>query len=295
MADADLVSIASGGLTARIHPLGAELWSLTDAQGREYMTDADPAFWTGHAPILFPIVGELRGGTYRLGDREFAMARHGFARRSPFALVERRADVARFRLTDSDETRAHYPFAFVLEMGFRLTLDGRLEMEARIANPGNESLPFSFGFHPAFAWPLPDGGEKLAHAVTFEHAEPADIRCLDDQGLVAGHAESPLDGKSLRLSPDLFVGDALIWDRLASRRLAYHGPTGTPRLEIAFPDTPFMGVWQKPGAGYICIEPWHGLADAADFAGDFRDRPGVITLPPGAVHCLRMDVTVVPA
>lgn len=293
MAEADLITIASDDLTARINPFGAELWSLTDGQGREYMTDADPAFWTGHAPVLFPIVGELRGGAYRLGDRDYALPRHGFARRSPFAVVEQRRDLVRLRLTDSTKTRNVYPFAFVLELAFRL-IGTRLEMEARVANPGDETLPFSFGYHPAFAWPLPGGGDKLAHALTFAQPEPAALALLDDKGLVAGHVPSPVEGDRLPLSPALFEADAMIWDDLASRSLVYHGEPGGARLEIAFPDTAWLGVWQKPGANYICIEPWQGLADTTDFTGDFRDKAGVIELPPGGVHAMRMDVTVVP-
>jgi galactose mutarotase-like enzyme len=69
----DLVTISAGGLTARIAPLGAELCSLTDADGREWMTDADPAFWTGHAPLLFPIVGALAEGTLRDGEQAHAL------------------------------------------------------------------------------------------------------------------------------------------------------------------------------------------------------------------------------
>ena len=82
-----LVEIASGELVAQINPLGAELWSLTDAAGREYMTDADPAFWTGHAPLLFPIVGALNGGRYRVEGTEYALPKHGFARTSRFELA----------------------------------------------------------------------------------------------------------------------------------------------------------------------------------------------------------------
>lgn len=288
------VTIGSRDLTARINPLGAELWSLTDARGREYMTDADPAFWTGHAPVLFPIVGELKGGTYSLGGKDYALPRHGFARRSAFELVEHRANVARFRLTDSAETRAVYPFAFVLELAFRI--EGmRLEMEASVRNPGDAALPFSFGFHPAFAWPLPGGGDKLAHLLAFACDEPLDVWRLDGDGLVARDEMSPIRGNLLALSPELFEDDAMVLDALHSRQLRYQGGSGTPNLEIAFPDTPYLGLWQKPGANYICIEPWQGLADAADASGDFRDKRGVITLPPGSVHAMRMDVTVTTA
>jgi galactose mutarotase-like enzyme len=150
-----LIRIASSDLSAAINPLGGELWTLEDSGGRSLMTDADPAFWTGHAPLLFPIVGALRQDSYRLEDgRSFTLPKHGFARRKPFALVEQGEDHALLRLTPDAETRAAYPFEFRLDMGFRL--DGStLAMTATVANMGGEAMPFSFGFHPAFAWPLP--------------------------------------------------------------------------------------------------------------------------------------------
>lgn len=290
----DLVTITSGHLTARIHPLGAELHALADAAGREYLTDADPAFWTGHAPILFPIVGELRGGTYRLDGREYALPRHGFARRSRFDLIEHRDHVARFRLTDSAETRAVYPFAFALELSYRLC-GVRLEIEAHVRNAGESELPFNLGFHPGFAWPLPGGGDKLAHAVVFAREEPGALRVLDADGLLRTAVPTPVRGNTLPLSPELFDHDALVWDALESRAVTYRGEPGGPALHIVFPDTNYLGVWQKPGADFVCIEPWQGLADEAGFTGDFREKAGVVVLPPGMTRSFRVDVTVDPA
>jgi galactose mutarotase-like enzyme len=286
----DLVTISNGGLTARISPLGAELWSLTDRAGREYMTDADPAFWTGRAPLLFPIVGALAGGRYRLDGEEHALPKHGFARTSRFELVEHADDRVLFRLGESAATLAVFPFAFVLEMAFALS-GATLSMIATVRNPGTEPLPFSFGFHPAFAWPLPGGAPKEAHAIVFEREEPQDIRRIDSDGLVARSEPTPVVGRELALRPALFDDDALIWDRPASRSCTYGTPGGA-RLEIAFADTPMLGVWQKPGAHYICIEPWAGIADPAGFAGDFRDKPGVMALAAGGSRSFRMDVTV---
>ncbi|MFT4027809.1 MAG: aldose 1-epimerase family protein [Novosphingobium sp.] len=288
----ELISIAAADLTARINPLGAELWSLTDAQGREWMTDADPAFWTGHAPLLFPIVGALSDGELRLGRERYALPRHGFARTSRFDLVAQGEDQVRFRLSDSPATRAAYPFAFALDMAFRL--DGRtLAMAATVSNPGDEPLPFSFGYHPAFAWPLPGAADKAAHRIVFAEAEPQPLRRLDGQtGLVEPERiASPVEGRTLSLSAELFANDALIWDDLHSRSLGYGVPGGAS-LDIAFPDTPMLGIWQKPGANYLCIEPWQGIADPLGYAGDFRDKPGVVTLPPGGQRTFRMDVTV---
>ena len=116
----ELVSIASDDLVARINPLGSELWSITDGAGRDYMTDADPRWWTGHAPILFPVVGALKDESYLLDGREYTLGKHGFARHSLFDMSLAEEDRAIFRLTDSDETREHYPFAFALEIAFAL-------------------------------------------------------------------------------------------------------------------------------------------------------------------------------
>lgn len=289
-----LIEITSGALTARINPRGAELWSLTDADGREHMTVADPAFWTGHAPLLFPIVGALNSGRFRIGERDYAMAKHGFARTSQFDVVESGADRALFRLTGSVRTRAAYPFAFALDLEFRIA-DATLAITATVTNPGDAALPFSFGFHPAFAWPLPGGAPKDAHRVVFEQVEPAPIRRIDQASglLLAEPQASPVIDDTLAPTPGLFEPDALIWDRLASRALTFGAPGGV-WIDLSFPDTPMLGIWQKPGANYLCLEPWQGIADPVGYTGDFRDKPGVVELPPGESRRFRLAITVRP-
>src|SRR5690606_22417996 len=151
-----------------------ELWSLTDADGREYMTDADPAFWTGRAPLLFPIVGARKDGPYRRAGAEYARPKHGLARGSRFDPATIETSRAQLRLTESEATLTAYPFRFVLDMSFSLVVSSRGRPHTR-CNPGKEPLPFSFGFHPAFAWPLPGGSAKEEHVVVFEREEPQDI------------------------------------------------------------------------------------------------------------------------
>ncbi len=294
MSEADLVTISNGAFAARINPVGAELWSLTDRQGREYMTDADPAFWTGHAPLLFPIVGALRNGVYRLEGREYALPKHGFARTSRFEVTQALPSQVRFRLTDSEASRAVWPFAFALDAEFGLG-GATLAMAVTVHNTGDRPMPFSFGFHPAFAWPLPDGGAKAAHRVVFAEDEPAPIRRIDPASgtLRRDPQPTPVTGRELRPDASLFEADALIWDRLASRSLTFAGETG-PSLAIDFPDCPHLGVWQKPGAPFLAIEPWQGFNDPEDFAGELREKPGTVVLAPGAERRFRLDVTVRP-
>jgi galactose mutarotase-like enzyme len=50
---------------------------------------------------------------------------------------------------------------------------------------------------------------------------------------------------------------------------------------VRFADSPYLGIWSKPGAQFICIEPWHGISDAAGFSGDFRDKLGMNLIAAG--------------
>lgn len=289
----DFVEIASNGFTAAINPFGAELTHLRDSQRRELMSDADPKFWAHTAPILFPVIGVTNGGVVRVDGEEYPMPKHGFARDSTFDLVRHERDRAVFRLADSAETRAHYPFAFRLEIDFSL-YGTKLTVEARIANRGERPMPAQFGFHPALAWPLPFGEPRAEHRITFDADEPERLLRIAPDGMIAPERrDSPLDGRTLHLRDQLFTDDALVWDPVHSDKVRYGAPEG-PAVEIAFPDTPRLGVWTKPGAGFVCIEPWHGLADPEGFGGELRDKPGVFEVAPGAEKRISMSVTLVP-
>lgn len=283
-----MIEISSEGLSASINPFGAELSSLRDKDGRELMTDADPAYWTGRAPLLFPIVGALEGGVYRLDGKEYALPQHGFARRREFELVEQAPDRARFRLVDDEETRAAYPFAFALDALFAFE-GATLTMAITVANRGDTPMPASFGFHPAFAWPLPFGAGRADHSIVFAADEPERLAMLDGALIGASDRPSPLDGRTLRLGDALFEDGALIWRRLASRSLRY-GASAGPALEIAF-DAPMLGIWTKPGARFVCVEPWWGVADPKGFDGEIWDKPGMMRFAPGETRTFTMRVT----
>ena len=286
----DLISIRSDALSAAINPFGAELTHLRDADGAELMTDADPAYWPKHAPILFPVIGLTNGGI-RVDGTTYPMTKHGFARDLPFAVVEQAPDCCTLVLTDSAHTRTLYPYAFRLEIAFRIE-GATLSIAARIANPADAPLLAQFGFHPAFAWPLPYGADRADHRIVFDRDQPGRLREISSDGLIAAAtADSPLeDGRTLHLADDLFAHDALVWDPVASDAVTYSAATG-PRLRVAFPDTPALGIWTKPGAHFVCIEPWHGIADPEGFTGAFADKPGVFSVAPGGEKRIGMSVT----
>ena len=293
MADRDMIRIASDQLSVAINPFGAELTHIEDADGRELMTDADPAYWPRHAPILFPVIGVVNQGVIRVDGTEYPMTKHGFARDLMFETARHERDHAVLQLAASNVTRAAYPFDFVLDVGFRIA-GLRLTLEARIANKGDTPMPAQFGFHPALAWPLPFGEPREAHRIAFGSDEPARLRKIAKDGLIAEATRpSPLDGRELLLRDALFAEDALVWDPVASNRVTYGAAQG-PVLDIDFPDTPRLGIWTRPGAHFVCIEPWHGIADAEGFTGELKDKPGVFTVPPGGEQRITMSITLVP-
>lgn len=288
------ISLSSKVLSVEINPLGAELWALRDAEGRDLLWNGDPTFWTGRAPILFPIVGALAGGSYRLGETRYALPQHGFGRRRPFAVVDAHPAHARLRLVSDAETRAVYPFDFTLEIAFDVA-DAHLAVAATLRNTGASDLPASFGFHPAFRWPLPGGGARAAHQIHFDAVETAPVHRPDGDGLLVP-AERPdhLAGRVLRLDDALFASGALIFTALAGHGLTY-GCADSPHLRVTYPDTPHLGLWSKPGAPFVCIEPWQGHADPAGFDGAFWDKPGIVRLAPGERRTWRMGVDVLSA
>jgi len=291
MTDHGLISISSRDLSATIHPLGAQLFTLRDRSGRDLQWNGNPEVWKGRAPILFPIVGALVGNQYRLDGEIFSLPRHGFARDRLFSLLESTSASATFRLSWDDETFKVYPFHFELDMRFAVT-DATLHVVATVRNLEDEKfMPASFGFHPAFCWPLPYGKPRSAHVLKFEKDEPAPIRRLDSQGLILPDKfATPVVERELQLHDDLFKADAIIFDDIVSRRLRYGAEQG-PQLELAFPGMPQLGIWTKPGADFICIEPWFGFSDPQDFSGDLRLKPGIALLSPGAVKEFAISIS----
>jgi galactose mutarotase-like enzyme len=288
------VSITSGGLTARIDPHGAQLSSLKTQDSSELLWSGDPKVWAGRAPLLFPIVGVLVNGVYRLGSKTYALPRHGFARDKVFSLQNSSSSSAAFRLRGDDSTFSVYPFQFELEVRYELS-GATLTLTTAIRNLGGAEMPASFGYHPGFRWPLPFGQPRAAHFIEFETEEPAAVRRIDAAGLLTPvRHPTPVANRRLDLTDALFEEDVLIFDQVKSRSVSYGSKQG-PRLRIGFPDAAYLGVWTKPGAHFICIEPWHGITDPEGFAGDFMQKPGVRVLKPGEVFIATMDITLLEA
>ena len=281
--------IRGTGLSATVKADGAELCSLRDAAGRELLWQALPA-WPRHAPVLFPIVGRLKDDRLRHRGQEYRLTQHGFARDRRFAWAETSGASCRLVLQDDAATREIYPFAFRFAVEYVAAGD-TLSVIYAVTNTGDEMLPASMGAHPAFNWPLAAGIAKDAHVLQFDADEPAPIRRARDGLIMAETFPTPIQGRVLKLSEALFAANAIILDRVASRSVRFTAP-GAPAIEVGWDGFPELGIWMPPGADFLCIEPWHGMASPVGFDGEFSDKPGLFILAPGetraAVHRIRV-------
>ncbi|MBB3881193.1 aldose 1-epimerase family protein [Acetobacter oeni] len=266
-------------LKATVSARGAELTSLTQADGAPLLWNAGPE-WRRHSPVLFPIVGRLPGDTATIDGKAYHLTQHGFARDQAFQFVETTSDGCVLELHENERSLAAFPFRFRLRIAYAIA-GGKLAVHYTVVNPDDRKvLHASLGAHPAFLWPLHKGDPGTAYRLVFEEPEPEPIRRVSGGLLSAAAYPTPVNGRELALDDSLFADDAVIFDQIRSRSLVFGRP-GAAGLKVSWEGFPELGVWTKPGAPFLCIEPWHGLATPQGFSGEFRDKPGLFHLQPG--------------
>lgn len=288
--NADRHVIKAGGIAATIKADGAELCSLKNADGLELLWQAGPE-WPRHAPLLFPIVGQLKNDRLTHRGKTYGMAKHGVAREQRFEWVEQGATSCRLVLNDNADTRTHYPFPFRLVVAYAIG-ERELAVSLEVTNTGKEMLPASIGGHPAFNWPLLPGLSKEAYSLTFSDEEPAPIRRITEGLMRAKPEPNPIQGRMLKLAESLFDDDAVIIDQLKSKSVRFAADRG-PSIEMSWEGFPQLGVWSKlGGAPFLCIEPWAGFASPQEFDGEFSDKPGLMHFAPAERRTFRYRIRV---
>lgn len=289
------IQLRRGALTATAETLGGELVSLRG--DREYIWGGDPAWWTGRNPVLFPIVGSLQNETVRFDGRDCHMGRHGFARRSEFTLAGQGGDYVVFQLCQSPETLAQYPYPFSLQVRHQLLEDG-FSTTFTVENTGDAPMPFCIGAHTAFRCPLEEGKRFEDYQLVFDEPEVADSLLLNAAGILrSGQTERFLDHERiLPLDYGVFARlDTLIFQGLRSKGVSLTDRQSGRGVHLSYEGFPMVAFWTKPGAPFLCLEPWHGCAAFEDESGAFTDKPHCITLAPGQTKTLVYRVTLLPA
>lgn len=266
------ITLSHSDLELRVATLGAEMTSLS-CGGHDFLWNAGPA-WPRHAPVLFPIVGRLKDDTAFIQGRPYRLTQHGFARDMEFTIENQSASEAVLRLTHTDQTLKQFPFRFVLQIEYSLWKDG-ITVRYVVTNEDSSVMWFSIGGHPAFACPPGNGPYRLE----FDRDDTAE-RYFLDQGLQSGRRER-MPTSPLEITPSLFDQDALIFKNLHSKAVTLTTAAGQRVLTLSFEGFPYFGVWSKPGAPFVCLEPWFGVADSQDAQVPFESKEGIMALETG--------------
>ncbi len=286
----DIVRITSDELVVEVSSLGAEMQSLQTTDGRNWLWNGDAAFWTGRSPILFPIVGKAPDNQIAVDGVAYEMGQHGFARRAEWQLTDASTSACRFELESSEATRKIYPFEFLLALTHSLEGD-QLIVTAEVENRDRRPMPFGLGYHPAFLWPLP-GAEGKPHTVTLDNGGEPLLTRLENGLVTQDKLPSPFTRGRLTLAHELFEADAMIFAEGAGVGLTY-AAEGGPSLKFTFDNLPNLALWQKLGAPFLCVEPWHGTAAQAGGSAEIAERPYTTILPAGEKAKFAFSVSVI--
>lgn len=271
-------------LLVEVADMGAEMQRIWDKRrGREVLWNGRPDVWKRRAPWLFPVIGQLRDGRVRVQGREYALPKHGFALTSAFDMRQVSPTEVLAVLRASTETLARYPWRFRLEIRYALE-GGSLCVRARVACEEDREMIFSFGAHPGF---LCGAGDEIE----FARDGALDCRRLDIATHLLAPESTPMPAK-FALADELFAADAMLFRRPRSTGATLRRRDGSG-VRFEFGEVPWVGVWTKAGKGlpYVCIEPWHGVDDPLDAAGDFESKLDAVHLPAGETFAMDLKIT----
>lgn len=276
-----MVTLQNDKLKIRVKKIGAELCEISAVKnGIRFMWDANPEIWPNFAPNLFPIVGMLKDETYFYEGKSYQLSKHGFIRNNTnFQIVEESNESISLKLKFDDASLKAYPFKFEYIVKYRLD-DTKIHITYQVINKDLNPMYFSIGAHPAFKCPVFKDEVYSDYQLVFNKNETSQTHLLNlESGLVTSEKKTVFDKpNSIQLHPELFNHDALIFKDLKSRNVTLNSKSNGDILTVHFKDFPYLGLWAKPNANYVCIEPWLGIADSEHTNQQLIDKEGILKL-----------------
>lgn len=269
-------SIKNELISVSVKQYGAELSSFKSlSTGRQYLWQGNPDVWYGQSPVLFPIVGTLLNNEYKSNGKQYIMHRHGIARKHDFKLKEQGDAFMILTQSYNEKTLESYPFKYTLSLEFRLE-GKKLTVKHIVKNNGDEDMYFSIGAHPGFNC-------KIGDVLEFEKEENDVINEMIDSDsiLYDKHFPSPIVNKIFTIDEHIFDKDAHVLSNLKSKKCTLKNKEQGSEIEFVFGDAPYLGLWAKPAAEYVCIEPWYGINDSRDKKDDISQKRDIQKLPAG--------------
>lgn len=259
--------------------LGGTLCSIKDKEGVEYLWQGDKTYWSGQAPVLFPICGSIRDDRATVGgDTEVKMPRHGIVRKKEFKMEKIERDSITFSIESTPELKEQFPFEFKLLTHYKLQ-DRTIRVTYEVCNTGHTVFPFFVGGHPGFNCPLAEGEKYEDYQLVFEKEETCSVPYpVTETGLIDMSRRTPFFRKErkLALRHELFERDAVILDELKSRRVRLESVNTGQGVTLSFADFPYLILWSSSNGGpFVALEPWTGLSTCNDEGEAVEDKRNV--------------------
>lgn len=290
-----LHKIENDKLSVTVSDHGAELCSIYDKENqREILWQADPAYWSRHAPILFPNVGKFYQLQYRVHNKAYTIGQHGFARDMEFICTAYSENTVTHELSSTVETLEKYPFSFKLEITHTIE-SGTLEIIWKVSNTGADDMYFTIGGHPAFQIPLIPDTEYNQYSLYFKDTSALTYHLLDAKTgtlLTDTDYKMPLENGQYPLSKEMFKNDALVFDGGQISCVGLMLPDKTPFLEMKAEGFPNFGIWAAPDAPFVCLEPWMGRCDDYGFTGELKEKENINQLSADEVFTKNYFITI---
>lgn len=266
--------ISTDEITATIDSMGAELISVKRTDNdREYIWCADSKYWKRHSPVLFPIVGRYKNDKCQYKGKEYTLTQHGFARDKEFELITKDDKEIWFLIESDENTLEKYPFKFKLECGYKV-IKNSLEVMWKVTNQDTKKMYFSLGAHPAFAPPVGDADMTNCSLQFDTEKTSIEYSLLSEEVLLLENKYSlSLNHKCAAITSEMFDQDAFVIEDNQAHTVSLVDGNGSPFVTVDF-NAPLFGIWSpvKCNVPFVCIEPWYGRCDRADFEGCLEER-----------------------
>lgn len=253
---------------------GAELMSIKSLKtGREFLWQGDENIWSKRSPLLFPIVGRAMNDRIKVNGNEYPIKMHGYARNSDFKLTSLTDDTIKYLLTQNNHTLSMYPYKYNLYVIYTLS-DNTLKITYKVENTDSKTIYFSIGAHPGFNCEIGDYLE-------FEKDEILNRHIMNNDHYLYKQIPYLENEKIITLTEHTFDDDALIFENTKSKVITLKSKKSLYSVKFSYNDAPYLGIWSKPNAPYVCIEPWYGADDTEGTDYEFCDKPTSVKLGVG--------------
>ncbi len=280
-------SIQNSFLRVEISNIGATVKSVKDTCGNEYIWAADPQFWKGSAPILFPICGGLNGDTYKYNGKEYTLGRHGYIRFKEFKVTKHSEDEIVFSSHSDEETMQSYPFVYDFIVTFKLDAN-KLVTTYTVQNENDCKMYFSVGAHEGYQlkYPLTDYSlvfdgvqDPPVYSDSFKPIDKGSVSYTDNGALV------------LNFKTEQFADGSVMFHPLNAKSIALVNKHDSKRVTVDLENCEYLVLWTVPNAPFMCIEPWNGISDPVGFDGDISDKEGIVCLDENKCYSFTHTIT----